>query len=185
MKMDMNNTELAILGLISAGPRHGYQLEQEIVQYGMREWTEIGFSSIYYVLNRMEAAGWLSSEMHTEGDRPARKIYQLTTAGRAALHDAVQARLTNPRPRTADFDLALSNLLALSPAEIHTALQTYRDALAQQLVQVQAKWERDAAGGIPPHVHALFDHGVAMLRATLEWVEKWMLKLNNLDQENK
>ncbi len=57
----LTNTELAVLGLLAERPKHGYQIEQDIVERGMREWTEIGFSSIYYILNKLEAAGWLSS----------------------------------------------------------------------------------------------------------------------------
>ena len=50
----LTNTELAILGLVAEQPKHGYQIEQDIAARGMRDWTEIGFSSIYYVLNKLE-----------------------------------------------------------------------------------------------------------------------------------
>ena len=44
----MTNAELAVLSLVVEAPRHGYEIEQAIAERGMREWTEIGFSSIYY-----------------------------------------------------------------------------------------------------------------------------------------
>jgi hypothetical protein len=37
---------LAILSLAVEKPRHGYEMEQVIEGRGMREWTEVGFSSI-------------------------------------------------------------------------------------------------------------------------------------------
>jgi DNA-binding PadR family transcriptional regulator len=43
----MTNAELAILSLVAEQPRHGYEIEQVIEEREMREWTEIGFSSIY------------------------------------------------------------------------------------------------------------------------------------------
>ena len=52
----MTNAELAILSLIGESPRHGYEIEQVIEARGMREWTEIGFSSIYYLLKKLEKA---------------------------------------------------------------------------------------------------------------------------------
>ena len=58
----MTNTELAILGLIAEQPRHGYQIEQVIEERGMRNWTEIGFSSIYYLLKKLEKAGYVYGE---------------------------------------------------------------------------------------------------------------------------
>jgi len=47
---------------VAEQPKHGYQIEQDITTRGMREWTEIGFSSIYYVLNKLEADSWLASQ---------------------------------------------------------------------------------------------------------------------------
>ena len=47
----LTNAELAILSLIVEQPRHGYEIEQVIEQRGMREWTDVGFSSIYYLLH--------------------------------------------------------------------------------------------------------------------------------------
>jgi len=114
----LTNVELAILGMVAERPKHGYQLEQDIELRGMRNWTEIGFSSIYYVLNKLEKSGWLVSEAAFEPGTggPARKVYRLTTSGKAALHEAVRERLAHPRARNGDFELALANLPVLSPA---------------------------------------------------------------------
>ncbi len=135
----------------------------------MREWTEIGFSSIYYVLNRLENAGWLESgetEMgepsetgvvtapagfhpmvdHRAAPRragPARKVYHLTAAGWAGYQAAVHERLARPRPHTGDFDLALANLPALPPEETRAALESFRDFLQERLDRVRAKWAMD------------------------------------------
>ena len=59
----MTNAELAILSLIAEQPRHGYDIEQIIEARGMREWTEIGFSSIYYLPNKLEKAGLVESQL--------------------------------------------------------------------------------------------------------------------------
>ena len=53
----MTNAELAILSLVAEEPRHGYDIEQVIEARGMRDWTEIGFSSIYYLLKKLEKSG--------------------------------------------------------------------------------------------------------------------------------
>ena len=49
--------ELTVLGLIVEQPRHGYDLEQVIEERGIRQWTDIAFSSIYYVLAKLEKRG--------------------------------------------------------------------------------------------------------------------------------
>ena len=123
----ITNADLAVLGLVAEGPRHGYQVEQDIAARGLREWTEIGFSSIYYVLNKLEDAGWLESRRAEEARpgkrRPARKVYALTESGRAVYRQAVLQRLAHPRPRSGDFALALANLPAAPLEEARRRLK--------------------------------------------------------------
>ena len=66
----MTNAELAILSLIAQQPCHGYEIEQIIEERGMREWTEVGFSSIYYLLKKMG----VSRRLQKMGARPGDKI---------------------------------------------------------------------------------------------------------------
>ena len=65
----MTNAELAILSLIAERPRHGYDIEQVIEARGMREWTEIGFSSIYYLLKKLEKEGMITSQLKQPGGK--------------------------------------------------------------------------------------------------------------------
>ena len=56
------DAELLLLGLIAEMPRHGYELERVIDDRGMREWTGIAFSSIYFVLNKLEGLALVKAE---------------------------------------------------------------------------------------------------------------------------
>ena len=176
----MTNAELAVLGLVAEGPRHGYQVEQDIERRGMREWTEIGFSSIYYVLNRLETAGWLESRPDAAiqpGRRgPQRRVYALTAGGREAYRRAVCQRLRQPRPRSADFALALANLPAVPLEEARAAIAAQQAGLAARLQELQGKLERDrqAAAGLPPHVEALFAYSIAQMAAELAWLAQFL-----------
>jgi DNA-binding PadR family transcriptional regulator len=178
----ITNTELAILGLVAESPKHAYRLEQEVVERGMRDWTEIGFSSIYYGLNKLEKTGWLISELRPEGSGPARRVYRLTGEGWQVYREGVKMRLTNPRPRSGDFYLGLANLPALSQEEACQALQIYRSILRQKLEQVKAKEVSDqsaslAAGqALAEHVHSLFDYSTKLLAAELDWVDEFLGK---------
>ena len=59
----VTEAELMILGLLAERPRHGYEIEEVIEARGMREWTAIGFSSIYYLLNKLEKGGGKRPEL--------------------------------------------------------------------------------------------------------------------------
>ncbi|MAC39111.1 MAG: PadR family transcriptional regulator, partial [Oceanicaulis sp.] len=61
MPVNLTDAELLLLGLVSEMPRHGYELEQVIETRGMREWTQVGFSSIYFVLGKLEKAGLVAA----------------------------------------------------------------------------------------------------------------------------
>ena len=95
----MTNAELAVLGLIAERPRHGYEIEGVIQERGMREWTEVGFSSIYYLLKKLEREGLIRGRAGRKTGRgPARKVYEMTAEGREAWRGAAQKALSRPKP---------------------------------------------------------------------------------------
>ena len=164
----MTNAELAVLSLIAEQPRHGYEIEQVIEERGMRDWTEIGFSSIYYLLKKLEREGLVESQL-TETDRgPARKVFQITQTGEEARHAALLDVLSVPQPRQAGLAVGLGNLAGVAPDEALAALRSYRHALNAQLATIQARWESQRP--VPYFVDALFDYSITMLRAEIEWV---------------
>jgi DNA-binding PadR family transcriptional regulator len=166
----MTNAELAILSLVAQQPRHGYEIEQVIEERGMREWTEIGFSSIYYLLRKLEREGLIEGQLQEAERGPARKVYHATPAGREALRAGVLDALSVPRRCYPPLQLGLANLPAIPPAEALAALRKYRDALAARLEYVRTNWE--SKGPLPLFIDAMFDYSVAMVGAELTWIEK-------------
>ncbi len=169
------NAELAILTLLAEQPRHGYEIEAVIEERGMREWTEIGFSSIYYVLKKLEKAGWVQGRLAQAGRGPARKVYEITPAGRDELRAAVLDALSVPRRCYLALQLGLANLASVPPDEALAALCQYRDALAERLAGVQARWE--AQRPLPYFVEAMFGHSSALIEAELLWIRGFIKKM--------
>jgi DNA-binding PadR family transcriptional regulator len=169
------NAELAILTLLAEQPRHGYEIEAVIEERGMREWTEIGFSSIYYVLKKLEKAGLVQGRLAQTGQGPARKVYEVTPAGRDELRAAVLDALSAPRRCYLPLQLGLANLPGVPPEEALAALRQYRDALAERLAGVRARWE--AQQPLPYFVEAMFTHSVALIEAELAWIKEFIREL--------
>jgi len=168
----MTNTELAILSLIAERSRHGYEIEQVIEERGMREWTEIGFSSIYYLLKKLEQDGLIEGRLEETGRGPARKVYRTTTTGRTALRNGVFEALSTPHRCYSPMQLGLANLPTLSPGKAITALQQYQAALQEHLAHVQARWQSQP--GLPYFVDAMFELSITMIQAELAWIEKFI-----------
>lgn len=179
----MTNAELALLSLLAERPCHGYEIERLIEARGMRDWTEIGFSSIYYLLKKLEGKGWLVSHLDPISDHgPARKVYTLTAEGRSAWYAAMVAVLSQPQQANSGLLLGLASLPALPPDVAAQALAQQRDILHDKLEQVQQRWQ---AGGptMPDHVQAMFDYSVTLLSAEIAWLDTFINRL--LKQEGK
>jgi DNA-binding PadR family transcriptional regulator len=177
-EIKVTDAELALLSLLFEQPMHGYQIEQTIEARGMREWTQIGFSSIYYVLEKMKNKGWLTSVLQQEsGPGPARKVFQLTDAGRQIWKAAVMDALSDPHRAFSNFSLGLANLLFLKKDEILTAVTAYRQQLQERRDNVDKKLASYGTS-LPWEVVKLFDYSLAQIDCEIRWVEEFIAELN-------
>jgi DNA-binding PadR family transcriptional regulator len=143
----------------------------------MREWTDVAFSSIYYVLNRLEEKGLVSSERVQKGRTPPRRVYSLTDKGRAAMHQRVKELLSQLQRPAYDLDLGIANLPLLSREEAVASLETYRAAVETHIAQLADRWESQGKGRLPLFVDGLFEHALAHWQAELEWIVQFIEKL--------
>ena len=169
----MTNAELAILGLIAEQPRHGYEIEQVIEARGMRDWTEIGFSSIYYLLNKLEKAGLIESQLQQpEGKGPARKVYQITSQGwEVQIKGSIQT-LSTPQTGATPFLLGLSNFPIIPKEQTLSALNRYKEQLETRLQQLLERAE--AQQPLPGFVQAMFDYSQALAEAEIIWIQNFI-----------
>lgn len=175
----MTDAELAILGLVVEKPRHGYEIEQVLEQRDMREWTEIGFSSIYYQLKRLEKNGWVRSRIDPETQQgPARKVYEPTYEGFAAWRQAILDTLATPRPHYDPFQLGLSSLPAVDADDALAALKTRRDTLEKKLAHVSTRRVWSMTHGAPPNVDDMFDLSVTLLEAEIGWLDRLITRMS-------
>ena len=166
----ISNAELVLLSLLKEKPRHAYEIEQVIEERNMRDWTEIGFSSIYRLLTKLEKNGWISSEMQPpEGRGPARKVYQLTAAGENTWQQSALENLAHPVRKFTPFLLGLDNLCALPPEQALQAMRTYltdQQAIQQSLSQaVERHPLKDDF-----FIQLFFDYMLSQMTGEIEWL---------------
>lgn len=164
MEEKLTPAEFAILGLVAEAPRHGYEIEQVIAERGMRDWTEIAFSSIYFLLSGLKRRG-LIEQQRSDGDA-RRKVFAATPAGRVALAVAVDSALERPEPFRSAFLVALANWPAIGDGKGSVALAERARTLAAAIADLEGR----AARPMPGHVAALFDYSLALMRAELAWL---------------
>lgn len=169
----MTNAELAILGLVAEAPRHGYEIEQLIEQRGMRNWTEVGFSSIYYILTKLEERGWINSAKQPAAGRgPDRKVYTILPEGQTAWYEATLAALGGPGQPNSSFLLGLAGLPGIRPEEAVAALRQYRRGVIKRKEEVQQAWQQ--AGDIPFFLEGMFEYSDNLFQTELDWLDRYI-----------
>jgi len=170
MAETLTNAEFAILSLLAEAPRHGYEIERVIEERGMREWTEIGFSSIYFLLKKLETRG-LAERTRAEAASPREpKIFRPTDAGRLLHRQETRRAIAEPRPLFPALLLGLANWPALDRETALAALAARNVALGETFGRLEGR--RVAQAPLPSFVEATFDYSLTMIAAERAWLER-------------
>lgn len=175
MDPTLTDAELTVLGLLLEQPRHGYELERVIEERGVRTWTALGFSSIYYLLDKLAGRGLIEASATEKRSAKSRATYQVTAEGRdlcaATTRDALAA-LTPVRSRVL---IGMANSPGLPEGDVAAGLTRRLTALRDQLAEVRAA--RAHQEPLPGAASAIFDYCEAMLRADVGWTEATLATL--------
>ena len=79
-----NTLQYIILGLLGARPMSGYDIKRAFDRSLATYWNA-GHSQIYTTLKALAQRRMVTSELIYQEGRPNRRVYKLTTAGRAKL----------------------------------------------------------------------------------------------------
>lgn len=156
-----------MLGLLAEKPRHGYDLHAVIEERGIRNWTSLGLSSVYYLLHRLQERGLVETP-HSDVRSKGRRVYQLTKEGRKLCVDSVREALETVTPLHSPVLVGWANQALLPPRQVVAALQVRASTLRAQLAGLSAA----RSAGVPTTVtvSGLFDHGSRLIEAELDWV---------------
>lgn len=165
-----------MLGLLVEKPRHGYELEEVISARGIREWTEIGFSSIYYLLTRLRERGLITESEPSRVVRgKGRRVYGPTAEGFRACALAAEAAVAELRPVFPPVLVGLANQPVIPPERLRAALDRRAAALAERIAAVTAA--RDAQPHVPGFVRAIFDYSLGQLTVEQQWLAAYRAEL--------
>lgn len=165
--MTLTPAELTVLGLIVEEPRHGYDLEQVIEARGIRRWTDIGFSSIYYLLAKLERRELVAADE----DRPAakaRRVFHATAEGRRVAAEQAGAFIEDARPVPHPMLVGLANLPLLSDARYEEALRTRLAEVEQRLHAITVAQQAQAP--LPAAAREVFSYSLSLLEAERSWL---------------
>jgi DNA-binding PadR family transcriptional regulator len=90
------------LGFLSYKPHSGYDLKA-VFDASVQHFWPADQSQIYRTLSRMEKKSWVEGEVIKQEDRPDRKVYHITPAGRNELREWLSAPLPPTNVRNAEL----------------------------------------------------------------------------------
>jgi DNA-binding PadR family transcriptional regulator len=156
-----------VLALLANEPAHGYQLRARLqLALGPLAGTLNG-GHVYVTLNRLEKAGLVSAERIGQADRPDRKVYDLTVAGRERVADWLRDT-SWPKPAPAEFHLKLVAAAAAGLGDPAAIVNLQRRELLGGLADAQ----RAALAQPDGSVAGLLLEGVVLrLQADLRWLD--------------
>ena len=185
--------ELAVLGLLSEQPRHGYELKKRLSETLGSLWG-ISFGSLYPALRRLERAGAIEEideesagggpvatfvptgslkgelaaarlRRRVRSTRRTRKAYQITDAGRELFRQLLTEE-TGDDERA--FAVKLSYCRYLDPAARLAFLERRRAQLTQRLLTERKPTTRV----IDRYTRSLLEHRATSTEHDLDWVDE-------------
>jgi DNA-binding PadR family transcriptional regulator len=152
-------------------------MEQFIEERGMRNWTEVGFSSIYYILTKLEQRGWIASHRQPAAGRgPNRKVYSILPKGQAAWREATLKMLSVPTTNS-PFLLGLAGIPGIKPQEVVSALRQYRREVIKRRDEVEAVWQKQEQ--LPAFLEGMYEYGFNQAQTELEWLDRYIPRLES------
>jgi PadR family transcriptional regulator, regulatory protein AphA len=162
-----------ILGLLDVQPLSGYDLKKIMAESDLFYWSGNN-NQIYHSLVSLREQGLVTVETILQESLPARKVYSITPAGRAALREAVLVE--PPLPEFRDpFLIQLSWGDALHGDELDALLARYAEEIGLQIRMREERMNRTPAMEARSHREALLwtriaGHNLARYQRELEWV---------------
>lgn len=166
-----------LLGLLSARPMSGYDLNKEFNSAVQHFWST-DQSQIYRTLYKLEGDGLVKAETIVQADSPNKKVYHVTEAGKSELI----RWLGQPLPTAPIREAWLGQLYFshhLDSAAIMGVLQGYRDEVAERLAALETLQTSlppaEAWGQVPREFQfqlLTLDYGLEIHRFELAWLDK-------------
>lgn len=177
----MSAIRILILGvLVTQGPKHGYQIRQELESWNAEQWANIAYGSIYFSLKKMAEEGLVKVLESNEDEKPGRILYEVTEAGKDQFMNLLRKQWWEIKPIIDPFQVALTFMNCMPKDELLLALEHKADSLRANIKSMTHLIPiRVAEVGYPRHIAENFRLAAAHMEAELKWLEGAIEKVKN------
>ena len=182
--------EFAILGFLNYHPCSGYDLKKAF-DVSIRHFWPADQSQIYRTLGRLTEQGWAEVEVVEQTDRPDRKVYSITPAGRTAL----RSWLTDAMPQQEARSAALIQVFFAGQLTDEEILAKFEEAtqgmrmILERYEQVPHEIEGYVAEIGSPREEFFWmltlELGIKSVQTQIDWMESVMRRIRNKEHPSK
>jgi Predicted transcriptional regulators len=170
----MTQIEIVLLALLYNKDYYGYEFETIIEQRNMRVWTNIGFSSIYNSLNKLEKNGSIVSRYEKEYGSPRRKVYSIKDETKLVVKEQITNMISEYKNDSSEFDIGMLFSYLLTKEELLKALICHKDNLLVRKELLNFRYDKHPTAKERPHIKALFERPLLVVQTEIEWIEKFI-----------
>ena len=163
--------ELAVLGLLQESPMHGYELRKRLTGL-LGAFRAFSYGSLYPTLRRMQEDGYIAEDHGPDGAvvRRARRVYELTTLGRARFAELVSD--TGPQNYTDDgFGVHLA-FFNRTPAEARMRILEGRRRQVEERREGLRDAVRRAGSSFDRYTRQLHQLGLETSEREVRWLNE-------------
>lgn len=154
------------LGILSLGDTTGYDIKKMVAEGAFSFFSEASYGSIYPALTKLTEEGLVSCRTEAQENRPDKKVYSLTQAGRAALEQSL-GQAPKPDRNRSEFLAALLFAEAVAPERITSLIEDRIDHHGTQI----AALDRLLAQEDSRAARFVLQYGIAMQQAAKKFLE--------------
>ena len=181
-----NHTTYALLGLITAGYRTGYEMKRMIDQ-SLNHFWKISYGQIYPALRQLTEAGWAAASPALSDKKQDRKEYMITAEGQKRCRAGLKNRSMTSLQKN-EFLLKLFFSKEESREKTALKVKEYQQKLEERLEAYKAIEQSilSCSSHSKDREYWLFtlDYGKRTTSAGIEWCEATINRLNGKEGTN-
>lgn len=168
----LTQIEIVLLALLYEKDRYAYEIGSIIEEDKMRDWTKIGFSSIYSSLNNLEKKGLVGSRHAKEHGSPKRKVYFIKDDAKESVREMIKKMIHSPERVYSEFSIGMAFSYLLTKEEVSESLMRYRQGLEKRRQNILQRYSEQPMVQNVTHLRALFTHPLKLIDAEIEWIDE-------------
>jgi DNA-binding PadR family transcriptional regulator len=157
----------ALLGFLMMEPHHGYDLHREFSRELGQVWR-VGRSKLYAQLKQLESEGLVRVELERQPNRPDRKVYHITPAGRRKFLAWVHEPTPYLRYLRVEFLARLYFFRRLPLPGLERLVEAQKAICDEQI----ERWREEAAASDDEFLELVLDFRRGQLEAVIEWLDR-------------